>query len=83
MLISRADFTYTIIDNVLRIIDEDKGNMSVTNDMRNVLTDIERIVGSLSGMRIIYRDSDSHWDEVFGWPVSIQFKPITDGLRVE
>ena len=59
---SRADFTYTIEDGILCIIDLDNGNMSVTNDIENVIADIEASEGQIEGTRILYRDSWGVWD---------------------
>jgi hypothetical protein len=38
---TQADFTYSIVGNVISIIDLDLGNRSVTNDIENVLRKIE------------------------------------------
>ena len=59
------DYTYKLDGNDLYIIDEDFGNMSVTNS-------IEKIVKKICSMEkkdpkdlnIVYRDSDQIWD---GW----------------
>ena len=62
---TQADFTYSILGNVISIIDLDLGNRSVTNDIENVLRKIEYYhQGSIVGFKIMYRDSESIWDGV-------------------
>ena len=75
MPIPRSDYEYTIKAGVLYIVDLDKGGMSVTNDMENVLAEIETHEGKITS-QIIYRDSEGVWDEVTGWPGDIGFAPI-------
>ncbi|WP_240699514.1 hypothetical protein [Spirosoma sordidisoli] len=58
----RADYTYSIDDNIIAIIDLDLGSKSVTNDMENVLDDIRAELGDLAGYSVIYRDSMGRWD---------------------
>ena len=60
----RADYTYTIEGSVIAIVDLDQGSKSVTNDMENVLDDIQAEIGDLSGYAVIYRDSLGRWDGV-------------------
>lgn len=69
---SKADFTF-IIDEETRIIaieDLNKGNISVTNDMENILNEI-LVQGlnkdknfSLDNYTIVYKDSNNVWDGV-------------------
>jgi hypothetical protein len=62
---TQADFTYSILGNVISIIDLDLGKRSVTNDIENVLRKIEYYhQGSIVGFKIMYRDSESIWDGV-------------------
>ena len=64
---SAADFLYELTeDGLLIIIDQDRGNKSVTNDMANVLADIARSErrGALLGRRVAYRDSQGEWARV-------------------
>ena len=76
---TRADCFYRIADGIIYIIDEDKGNMSVTNDMENVLRDIESAEGcQLRDYIIVYRDSDGRWDRVVGWPDKITFSLLNN-----
>jgi len=66
---SRSNYTYGIADGtdekILWIVDSNLGNMSVTNDMENVLDEIEKkTLFSLNDYKIIYRDSANSWDGV-------------------
>lgn len=50
--------------NVVAIIDQNDGAMSVTNDAENVVYRL-RILGVLRpGDRLIYRDTEGMWDEL-------------------
>ena len=60
----RADYTYTVEGSVIAIVDLDQGSKSVTNDMDNVLADIQAELGDLAGYAVIYRDSTGRWDGV-------------------
>ena len=65
----KADYTYTIEHGVVYIIDLNLGNVSVTNDAENVLTEInenELNAGheGINKLKIMYRDSDESWDEI-------------------
>jgi hypothetical protein len=56
---TQADFTYSILGNVISIIDLGLGNRSVTNDIENVLRKIEYYhQGSIAAFHIMYRDSE-------------------------
>jgi hypothetical protein len=69
---SRSDFEYYFEDDILKIIDLDLGNITVTNDIENVLTDIRKIEGDkILTHRIQYMDSEGNWDFV---------TPTWDGL---
>lgn len=59
-----ADYTYTVEDNVIAIVDLDLGNRSVTNDMELVLNEIRAELGDLAGLSVIYQDSMGRWDGV-------------------
>jgi hypothetical protein len=63
---SRADYTYQIKEGVLQIIDWDRDPHapSVTNDMFNVLQDIQYEGVDLTAQPIMYRDSRGFWDGV-------------------
>lgn len=62
---SRSDYTYERIKNIIAITDWNKGRMSVTNNIENVVEEIskaERI--SPTEYHWIYKDLSGLWD---GW----------------
>jgi hypothetical protein len=64
---SKANFTHRIEkysgQEVIVIEDLNMGNMSVTNDIENVINDIEMIENiDAHSMIIVYRDSEGVWD---------------------
>ena len=77
----RADYVYRIIGNntIVNIVDLNKGNMSVTNDAENVLTEINSIE-EIKNKRIVYLDSEDNVDEIVPvWKgeecINVSFKP--------
>lgn len=63
----RADFVLQVdeIQKEIKIIDEDLGNMSVTNDLERVLGRVAWLIeGELPEYSILYRDSTRTWDRV-------------------
>jgi len=65
---TRSDFNYGIVGNVLWIKENNLGNMSVTNDMEHVLEHIDKQLDyALSNHRylIVYCDSKGVWDGVY------------------
>ena len=63
----RADFQLQVDEPAKRIqiIDEDLGNMSVTNDMEAVLREVSLNVDNpLPAYDIVYRDSTATWDRI-------------------
>ena len=63
----RADFELHVEENRLeiRIVDQDLGGMSVTNDLENVLNLVAtKVQRSLEDYDILYRDSTGTWDMV-------------------
>lgn len=58
-----SDYIYFIKGKVLIIEDSDLGNLSVTNDIQNVLTSIKKDLDFLPET-IIYRDSEGNFDGV-------------------
>lgn len=61
----RSNYKYIVVDGVITIIDNNTGYESVTNDIKNVILDIERIEGiDAQEYKVIYRDSELTWD---GW----------------
>lgn len=69
---ARADFDFIIqradVGYILKIVDLDLGEMSVTNDIEQVLADIferqEPPVPEPRAFFILYRDSERLWDRV-------------------
>lgn len=76
----KSDYTYTIENNLLRIVDLNLGNMSVTNNAEEVLTEILKVEGKqIKNLSVIYRDSEYNWDTLIPiWEdnkcVSVEFK---------
>ncbi len=67
----RADFTLDVDEEArkIRIIDEDRGGMSVTNDLERVLVEISyNLDRTLPDYEILYRDSTGTWDRVLVTP---------------
>ena len=65
MIRVKANYTYTLNDNQLAIIDLNLGNMSVTNCIEDVVEEIslkENV--NPNNLIIVYRDSEYVWD---GW----------------
>lgn len=74
---TKAEYTYTIENGILCIVDLDKGNRSVTNDIENVLADIEAAEGKLDDLKgIIYKDSMSIWSRVLIIDGLVYFKTL-------
>ncbi len=68
-LMTRAKFTHEVIDvrgnTCIVITDANQGQMSVTNDIENVVAEICRAEGIVADRSIIvYKDSEGTWD---GW----------------
>ena len=60
---TRAEFTYSMVLNRIKIIDLNRGKTSVTSDIENVLRKIEAWhQGSIAGYWIMYKDADGYWD---------------------
>jgi hypothetical protein len=59
----KADYTYTIENGIVKITDLNLGNVSVTNDAENVITEIQKET-NIKGLKIVYRDSEGNWDEI-------------------
>ena len=63
----RSDFDLAVNEDerTIRFVDQDKGAMSVTNDMERVLTEVAfHIDRTLADYEILYRDSEGTWDRV-------------------
>ena len=71
----RADYDYQLTKynnkiDVLAIEDLNLGNVSVTNDIENVVADISRLEKlKAEDYMIVFKDSTGHWD---GWDSSKQ-----------
>jgi hypothetical protein len=64
-VVTRADFTYSMKLNRIKIVDLNTGKASVTNDIESVLRRIEAWhQGSIAGYQIMYRDAEGYWDGV-------------------
>jgi hypothetical protein len=59
---TRATYGYTVLGAFILVVDQDQG-MSVTNDAEHVIADLAR-ARVLPGRRVLYRDTDKHWDEL-------------------
>jgi hypothetical protein len=77
---ARADFIHEVGHikgrDVISVIDLNLGNMSVTNDIENVVRDIE-VMEKVDAKKylIVYQDSEGVWD---GWdPKSGEFVALT------
>lgn len=63
----KSDYHAEIINEVLCIYDLNKGAMSVTNDIENVIKEAlfsNPAVAEIVNLVVIYRDSEGRWDEV-------------------
>ena len=52
---------HTLTPNIVFIIDDNNGGMSVTNAAEIVVKDVYEFYGD---RRIVYRDSEGQWDEL-------------------
>ncbi len=59
-----AQYDVKVINNTVVIYDVDQDGASVTNDIRNVLADIQQNHTDLTQKKVIYRDSDKVFDGV-------------------
>lgn len=77
--VAEADFSYTISQDVIKIVDLKLGANSVTNDAENVLQKIEQWQpGSVAHCRIMYRDSLGIWDGLEWDGEEVTFIPIRE-----
>jgi len=59
---NRSDYEVVeVTPTMVKIVDLDRGNKSVTNDAENVTRELFTSHGN---KRFIYRDSDGYWDEL-------------------
>lgn len=70
---SRSDYSFAVIQvfqdkravEVVQVADANLGNMSVTNDVENVINEISaRLPRPAADYAWIYRDSTGTWDEI-------------------
>lgn len=68
----KASFSYTYTNGVVRIVDNDAGDISVTNDIENIVEFIAKVEGMDPKVNLwVYQDSNGVWD---GWdPVRNKF----------
>lgn len=59
----RADYTYTVEDGIVCIVDCDSGR-TVTNDAEAVVADLKTAGLDLDALAIIYRDTLGVWDQL-------------------
>ena len=72
---ARADYTIQVDEpaKLIRIVDQDIGNMSVTNDLERVLADVaDQVELSLSDYSITYRDSTGTWDRLVATALDLE-----------
>ncbi len=60
---SNADYTFEVDDDLVTIHDQNLGNISVTNDIEDVLAQIHREI-DLTGKKVQYYDSCGQLDRV-------------------
>lgn len=71
---TKSDFTYEIDGDNVRITDLNQGRMSVTNDIENVISQIEKKVGySLHDKVVTYQDSSGDCDGIHFKNGSVDF----------
>ena len=86
----RSDYTFAVVEilgdsranQIVQIVDQDLGNVSVTNDIENILNEIQaRLPGHPTAYVWIYRDSMETWDEVVVDDVGnfVKFKALPRG----
>ncbi len=87
----RSDYTFAVVEilgdsranEIVQIVDQDLGNISVTNDIENILNEIQaRLPRHPTDYVWIYRDSMEAWDEVIVDEVGnfIRFKALPRGV---
>ncbi len=63
MSLAKCDYAVELIHDLLVLVDLNLGNKSLTNDIENVLADLNNDI-DLFDKVIVYRDSDGHYDRV-------------------
>lgn len=62
---TKSDFTYKLLfdQHIISIVDLNRGRMSVTNDIENVILSICKENGlEVFDWKVIYQDSEGQWD---------------------
>lgn len=88
---SRSDYTFAVVEilgderanEIVQIVDQDLGNMSATNDIENILNEIQaRLPRHPTDYVWIYRDSMELWDEIVVDEVGnfVKFKALPRGV---
>jgi len=91
MSASRSDYTFAVVEifnderanEIVQIVDQDLGNMSVTNNIENILNAIQaRLPRHPTEYVWIYRDSMELWDEIVIDDVGnfVKFKALPRGV---
>lgn len=60
----RSEYTWEDDGAVVRIVDLNRGALSVTNDAENVIAALVKAGVPVDDRRVIYRDSDDNWDRM-------------------
>jgi hypothetical protein len=77
--LTEANFSYTVSEDILKIVDLNLGGNSVTNDAERVLRKIELWQpGLIVRSRIMYRDSRGIWDGMAWDGLEVRFFPIRE-----
>lgn len=77
----KADYSYSIVNGVVEIIDQNLGSISVTNAAEDVLSEINESE-YIEDKRVIYLDSEEEWTEILpvwstsGKCVNVNFKSV-------
>jgi hypothetical protein len=61
---ARAQFTWEDDGTTVRIVDLNRGALSVTNDAENVIARLVKAGVPVDDRRVIYQDSDGHLDRL-------------------
>ena len=77
--LTEAEFSYTVDQDVIKIVDLNLGSNSVTNDVERVLRKIEQWQpGLIARCSIMYRDSMGYWDGIEWDRQEVRFFPIRE-----
>ncbi|MBV9877485.1 MAG: hypothetical protein JO025_22345 [Verrucomicrobia bacterium] len=77
--LTEAEFSYTVDQGVIKIVDLNLGSDSVTNDVERVLYKLEQWQpGLIARCSIMYRDSMGYWDGLEWDGEEVTFFPIRE-----